>query len=55
MKLHKLVDCIDIKIDERIPGKDIQIRSVEPNTEDTVEFKEEHVQESEKEDLELDD
>ena len=50
-----MVDCIDIRIDEGIPMKDIQISGVEPNTEDTVEFKEEHVQESEKEDLELDD
>ena len=31
MRLHKLVDCIDIKIDEGIPVKDIQINSVEPN------------------------
>ena len=42
-RLQNLVDCIDIKIDEGIPVKDIQIRSVEPNTEDTVEFKEEQV------------
>ena len=26
-----MVDCIDIKIDEGIPIKHIQIRSVEPN------------------------
>ena len=43
-----MVDSIDIKIDEGILVKDIQISSVEPNTEDTVEFKEEQVQESEK-------
>ena len=49
MRLHKLIDCIDIKIDEGIPVKDIQISSVEPNTEDIVEIEEEHVQESEKE------
>ena len=53
--LHKLVDCIDIKIDEGIPIKDIQISNVEPNTEDTVEVEEEQVQESEKQDLESDD
>ena len=41
MRLHKLVDCIDIKIDEGIPVKYSQISSVEPNTEDTIEFKEE--------------
>ena len=49
MRLHKLVDCIDIKIDEGIPVKDTQISSVEPNTEDTVEVKEEQVKESGKE------
>ena len=48
MRLHKLVDCIEIKIDEGIPVKDIQISGVEPDTEDTVEFKEEQVKESEK-------
>ena len=36
-RLHKLVDCIDIKIYEGIPVKYIQISSVEPNTEDTIE------------------
>ena len=50
-----MVDCIDIKINEGIPVKDIQISSVEPNTEDTVEVKVEQVQELEKEDLESDD
>ena len=50
-----MVDCIDIKIDEGIPLKDIQISSVEPDTEDTIEFKEEWVQELEKEDPESDD
>ena len=43
--LHKLVDCIDIKIDEGITIKDIQISSDEPNTEDTIEVEEEQVQE----------
>ena len=46
--MHKLVDCIDIKINEGIPIKYIQISSVEPNTEDTVEVEEEQVSESEK-------
>ena len=40
-RLHKLVDSIDIKIDEGIPVKYIQISSVEPNTEDTVKVEEE--------------
>ena len=48
MRLHKLVDCIDIKIDEGIPIKHIQISSVEPNIEDTIEVKEEQTQELEK-------
>ena len=50
-----MVDYIDIKIDEGIPVKDIQISSVEPDTKDKIEFKEEQVQESKKEDLESDD
>ena len=50
-----MVDCIDIKINEGILAKDIQIRIVEPNTKDTIEDKEEQVQESEKEDSESDD
>ena len=45
MRLHKLANCIDIKIDEGIPVKDIQISNVEPNTEDTAEDNEEQVQE----------
>ena len=40
-RMHKLVDCINIKIDEAIPVKDIQISSVEPDTEAIVEIKEE--------------
>ena len=55
MRMHKLVDSIDIKIDEGIHVKYTQISSVEPNIEDTIEYKEEHVQESEKEDSESDD
>ena len=54
-RVHKLVDYIDIKIDEGIPMNDSQISSIESNTEDTVEIEEEHVQESEKEDSESDD
>ena len=49
-----MVDNIDIKIDEGMPVKDIQISSVESNTEDTAEDEEEQVQESEKEDFESD-
>ena len=40
--MHKLVDCINIKIDEGISVKDIQISNVKPDTEDmkdTVEVK----------------
>ena len=35
-----MVDNIDIKIDEGIPIKDIQISSVESNTKDTAEEEE---------------
>ena len=41
--LHKLVDCIDIKIDEEILVHDSQISSIESNIEDTVEIEEEQV------------
>ena len=57
-RLDKLVDCNDIKIDEGIPVKDIQISSVElyiEDTEDIVEFKEERIQDSKKEDSESND
>ena len=40
-RLHKLVDCIDIKVDESIPTKYIHMSSVELNTKDTVENREE--------------
>ena len=43
-RLHKLVDSIDIKINEGTPVKDIQISSVEPDTKYTVEVKEKEVQ-----------
>ena len=49
-----MVDSIDIKIDEVMPVKDIQISCVESNTEDTAEEEEEQVQESEKEDSKSD-
>lgn len=44
-RLHKMVDCIDIKVDEGILVKDTQIRNVESSTEETVEDEEEQVQE----------
>jgi hypothetical protein len=51
-RLHKLVDCIDIKVDEEIPVKNVG--SVEPRIEDIVEDEDEQVQGSEKEKSELD-
>ena len=45
-RLHKMVENIDIKIDEGIPIKDIKISSVESNTEHTAEEEEEQIQES---------
>ena len=44
--LHKMVDSIDIKVDEGMLVKDTQISNVESNTEDTGEDEEERVQES---------
>ena len=41
-----MVDNIDIKIDEGMPIKYIQISSVESNTEHTAEEEEEQIQES---------
>ena len=49
-RLHKLVNCIDIKIDEGILVNDSQISSIESNIEGTFGIEEERVQESEKED-----
>jgi hypothetical protein len=46
-RLHKLVDCIDIKVDEEIPVRTVS--SDEPRTEDTVEDEDEQVQGSERE------
>jgi hypothetical protein len=45
-----MVDCIDIKVDEKIPLRNVS--SIEPTTEDIVEFEDERVQESEREDSE---
>ena len=49
-----MVDSIDIKIDEGMHVKYIQISSVESNTKDTTKDEEEQVQESEKEYFESD-
>jgi hypothetical protein len=51
-RLHKLVDCIDIIVDEEISVRNVS--SVEPNTEDIVEDEDEHVQGSEREEYESD-
>jgi hypothetical protein len=51
-RLHKLVDCIDIKVDEEIPVANVS--SVEPSTEDIIENEDEQVQGSEREEYELD-
>ena len=39
--MHKVVDYIDFEIDEGIPINGIQISSVKPNIEDTIEVEEE--------------
>jgi hypothetical protein len=46
-RLHKLVDCIDIKVDEEIPVRNVS--SAEPITKDTVEDEDEQVQGLERE------
>jgi hypothetical protein len=46
-RLHKLVDCIDIKVDEEIPVRNVS--NVEPRTKDTIEDEYEQVQGSERE------
>ena len=46
-RLQKLVDCIDIKVDEEIPVRNVS--STKPRTEDIVEDEDEQVQGSEKE------
>jgi hypothetical protein len=45
--LHKQVDCIDIKVDEEIPVRNVS--NAEPRIEDTVEDEDEQVQGSERE------
>jgi FtsZ-interacting cell division protein YlmF len=47
-RLHKMVDCIDVKIDEGIPAREVY--SNESSTEDTSKDEYEQVQESENED-----
>jgi hypothetical protein len=42
--LHKLVDCIDFKVDEGVPER--EVNNIEPTTEDIVETKDDKVQES---------
>jgi FtsZ-interacting cell division protein YlmF len=51
-RLNKMVDCIDVKIDEGIPAREVY--SNETSTEDTAKSEDEQVQESENEDSELD-
>jgi hypothetical protein len=41
-RLHKLVDFIDIKVDEEIPVRNVS--SVDPSTKDIVEYEDEQVQ-----------
>jgi hypothetical protein len=48
-RLHKLVDCIDIKVDGEISVRNVS--SVEPRTEDTVEDEDEQVQGSKREEF----
>jgi hypothetical protein len=51
-RLHKLVDCIDINVDEEILIRNVS--SVEPSTKDIVEHEDEQVQGSEREKYESD-
>jgi hypothetical protein len=43
-RLHKLVDCIDLKVDEGVPIR--EVRNIESTIEDTAETEDEQVQES---------
>jgi FtsZ-interacting cell division protein YlmF len=43
-RLHKLVDCIDLKVDEGVPVREVS--NIESTTEDTAETEDEQVQES---------
>jgi transposase InsO family protein len=51
-RLHKMVECIDVKIDEGIPAREVY--GNESSTEDTAKAEDEQVQESENEDFESD-
>jgi hypothetical protein len=46
-RLHELIDCIDIKVDEEIPVRNVS--NVEPRTQDIFEDEDEQVQGSERE------
>jgi hypothetical protein len=46
--LCKLVDCIDLKVDERVPVREVS--NTESATEDIAKVEDEQVKESEKED-----
>jgi hypothetical protein len=50
--LYNLVDCMDLKVDEGVPVREVS--NIESSTEDTAEAEDEQVQESEGEDSELD-
>jgi FtsZ-interacting cell division protein YlmF len=51
-RLHKLVDCIELKVDEGVPVREVS--NIESTTEDIVEVEAEHLQESEQEDSKSD-
>jgi hypothetical protein len=51
-RMHKMVDCIDVKTDEGIPAREVY--SNESSTEDTAKDEDEQVQELENEDSESD-
>jgi hypothetical protein len=42
--LHKLVDCIDLKVDEGVPVR--EVRNIESTTKEIAETKDQQVQES---------
>jgi hypothetical protein len=42
--LHKLVDCIDLKVDEGVPVRELS--NIDSTTDDTAETEDEQVQES---------
>jgi hypothetical protein len=50
--MHKLVDCIDIKVDEEVLVRDVS--NVESTIEDIVEVEDEQIQESKREEFESD-